>query len=102
MGGISRDWARAPEERVKLQKARSRGPGLGAPSAQETSGSSSEGGSQRARGPQGQVQKVSGGSGGDSLTQMLLVGKEDEAWALPVGFSCVITKTSMRASLMAE
>lgn len=66
------------------------------------SGSHGEVGSKRARGPQGQVQKVCGGSGGDPLTQTLLVHKEDEAWALPVGFRGVITKTSMRASLMAE
>lgn len=58
-----------------------------APSAQETRGSSSEVGPESAWDPKGQVQKVCGGRGGDPLTQMLLVGKEDEAWALPSGFS---------------
>lgn len=75
---------------------------LGPPVCRRRSGSHGEVGSKRARGPQGQVQKVCGGSGGDPLTQTLLVRKEDEAWALPVGFRGVITKTSMRASLMAE
>ena len=48
----------------------------------------------RLRGSNGpsQMQKVWEGRGGDQLTRMLLMDKE--AWALPIGFSCVTTKTS--------
>lgn len=97
-----RPGERARGGREAGQRKETRAGPWGPPVCRRRSGSHGEVGSKLARGPQGQVQKVCGGSGGDPLTQTLLVREEDEAWALPVGFRGVITKTSMRASLMAE